>query len=100
LNSHIDISNAPDPDGKPQDSTDVALNALLPNERAMKFAKFAKHYPSIEDAIQRGVTQKDIRKALAADGLSLSAVTFKKLLESLRQQHKRDIDIRNNAEGE
>lgn len=67
-----------------------ALGALEPNERARKSETFLASYNDIEAAIARGVTQVEVRKALAQAGLKLSPATFKKLLENERR-HRRAL---------
>lgn len=60
------------------------LDALEPNRRAQRLDMFAEHFAHIESALQRGVTQTAIRKALSEAGLKLSSTTFKKLLSAER----------------
>ncbi|MFK2902880.1 hypothetical protein ISP17_02810 [Dyella ginsengisoli] len=58
------------------------LAALQPKKRTSNQAKFAEHYEEILHAIERGVSLKDIREALAEAGLKLSSATFKRLLQA------------------
>jgi len=75
-----------------------ALNALQPNSRTLRSELFTEHFPRIEAALGRCVTQTAVRKALAAAGLKLSAATFKKLLDIERQ--RRNSDIQNPMSGD
>lgn len=60
------------------------LDTLQPNQRTQRLDIFAEHLAHIEAALQRGVTQTAIRKALSDAGLKLSSATFKKLLSAAR----------------
>jgi ATP-dependent exoDNAse (exonuclease V) beta subunit len=60
----------------------LALRELKPNQRCRKEKEFAEHYEEIAALIKSGVTVKDVRDALAKGGLSMSAATFKKMLNS------------------
>lgn len=60
------------------------LDALEPNRRTQRLDIFTEHFAHIEAALQRGVTQTAIRKALSDAGLKLSSATFKKLLNAER----------------
>ena len=66
------------------DSNSLAakLAALQPKKLTSNQAKFAEHYEEILHAIERGVSLKDIREALAEAGLKLSSATFKRLLQA------------------
>jgi len=64
------------------------LASLQPKKRTSNQAKFDQHYDDIVDAIKRGVSQKDIRAALAEDGVPVSSPTFKKLLEAGRKRRE------------
>ncbi len=75
------------------DNLSLKLASLQPKKRTANRSKFAVHYDAINDAINRGVTNKDIREALAEDGLRVSATTFKKLLEAERKRRERDKEV-------
>lgn len=60
------------------------LASLPPKTRTTNKVKFAENYDGILDAINRGVSGKAIRVALAENGVTMSSVTFKKLLETER----------------
>jgi hypothetical protein len=67
------------------------LVSLQPKRRATNQTKFAENYDDIVDAINRGVTSKAIRMALAEEGITMSSATFKKLLaERMRRDANSD----------
>lgn len=75
----------------------LKLASLQPKKRTSNQAKFAEHYDAIIEAIERGVSNKDIREALADEGINVSSATFKKLLEGERQRRN---EINHAAGGE
>jgi len=77
----------------------LKLASLQPKKRTSNQAKFDQHYDDIVDAIKRGVSQKDIRAALAEDGIPLSSPTFKKLLEAKRKRREVDSDEADRIKG-
>lgn len=64
----------------------LKLASLRPKRRATNQATFAEHYDAILAAFNRGVSSKDIREALADEGIKVSSATFKKLLNAERQR--------------
>lgn len=78
----------------PAPDADVAkaLAALQPGARVRKSTLFHEYYPQIEATLARGVTQVEVRAALKKAGLSLSAATFRKMLEAERQQNQTTPD--------
>lgn len=64
----------------------LTLASLQPKLRTTNQEKIAKHYDDIIGAIKRGVSMKDIRAALAEDGVNVASVTFKKLLDIERKR--------------
>jgi hypothetical protein len=68
------------------------LVLLQPRRRATNQTKFAENYDDILDAINRGVSSKAIRTALAEEGITMSSATFKKLLEAERQRRDANSD--------
>lgn len=64
----------------------LKLSSLQPKRRATNQAKFAENYDGILDAVNRGVSTKAIRIAMAEEGVTMSSVTFKKLLEAERMR--------------
>jgi hypothetical protein len=75
---HTDMN----PHTHPTSQLSQKLASLQPKKRNSDQAKFADHYDAIIDAIHRGVSLKDIREALAEDGIKVSSVTFKRLLDA------------------
>lgn len=73
---------------------DVAatLISLQPSERVRKKTSFHEHYKDVEAALARGVTQAVVRDALKRMGLSLSAATFRKMLDAERRQNQAASD--------
>lgn len=63
----------------------ATLASLQPKLRTKNQAKFAEHYDDIVNAIKRGVPFNAIRAALVENGISVSSVTFKKLMENTRK---------------
>lgn len=63
-----------------------SLDALRPTGQRTLTTKFTALYPSIEQALARGVTQRAIVETLEQDGLKLHPAKFKKLLEQARAQ--------------
>lgn len=66
----------------------ATLTSLQPSERVRKKTSFHEHYKNVEAALARGVTHTSVRAALKEMGLSLSAATFRKLLEAERNLGK------------
>ncbi|MCT6971873.1 hypothetical protein, partial [Salmonella enterica] len=64
----------------------LKLASLQPKKRTTNQSKFAEHYDDIVEAINRGVSNKDIRAALADEGITVSSATFKKLLDAERKR--------------
>jgi hypothetical protein len=77
----------------------LKLASLQPKMRTTNRAKFADHYDDIINAIKRGVSLKGIRAALAEDGIAVSSVTFKKLLENERKRREAGNDEVRQANG-
>jgi len=71
-----------DPSDTGRSSLAAKLASLPPKKRTSNQATFAKHYEDILGAIERGVSLKDIREALAEHGLKLSSATFKRHLSA------------------
>lgn len=74
---HIEMN----PGGASFSALSMKLSSLQPKKRASNRTKFSVHYQDIVAAIERGVSMKDIRDALAEDGLTLSSATFNRLLK-------------------
>jgi hypothetical protein len=70
----------------------ATLTSLQPSERVRKKTSFHEHYKDVEAALARGVTHAAVRDALKRMGLSLSAATFRKLLETERNLGKSTHD--------
>ncbi len=70
----------------------LKLVSLQPKRRATNQAKFTKNYCDIIDAINRGVSSKAIRMALADEGIAMSSATFKSLLETERTRRGANRD--------
>lgn len=68
------------------------LVLLQPRRRVTNQTKFAENYEDILDAINRGVSSKAIRMALAEEDIAMSSATFKKLLEAERQRRDANSD--------
>lgn len=68
------------------DALITSLDALQPAAERTTATKFAALYPSIEEALTRGVTQRAVMDALERDGFKLHPAKFKKLLEDARTQ--------------
>lgn len=68
------------------------LLSLEPSERVRKKSSFREHYEDIEAALARGVTHSAVRAALKRTSLSLSAATFRKMLEAERELRKQTQD--------
>jgi DNA-binding transcriptional MerR regulator len=66
----------------------LKLASLQPKKRTTNQTKFAEHHDAIVEAIERGVSNKDIREALAEEGIKVSSATFKKLLNAERQRRE------------
>jgi hypothetical protein len=88
MQTHKEVDTLIDTVDRAACSIAQVLGALEPNERARKSETFLASYHDIEAAIARGVTQVEVRKALAQAGLKLSPATFKKLLENERRHQK------------
>ncbi|RAP55661.1 hypothetical protein [Oleiagrimonas sp. MCCC 1A03011] len=58
------------------------LKSLQPNIRNINQAKIAEYYEAINDAVERGVSYKAIREALAEEGFKMSPATFKRLFDA------------------
>lgn len=84
-------------DGTPIDIAS-ALDSLQPSDRTQKILRFREHYAGIEAALARGATQADVRAALKKGKLSLSAATFRKMLEAERERRKNNIDDKHSPE--
>jgi len=78
----------------------LTLASLQPKLRTTNQEKIAKHYDDIVDAIKRGVSMKDIRQALAEDGINVASVTFKKLLEIERKRRELPNEKASSSEGD
>jgi hypothetical protein len=76
------------PNNTPVSKFSLKLAALQPRRRATNQAKFAENYDEILDAINRGVSSKAIRAALAEEGVTMSSATFKKLLGAERMRRE------------
>jgi len=72
----------------------AALEALEPNDRAIKWSMFNENYDYIEAALTRNVTKTKILAALALKGLKLSTNTFNKMLEAERVRRKQPQENR------
>lgn len=99
MNAMLDTLSSDAPvEGTPVDIAS-ALGSLKPSDRTQKLVTFREHYAGIEAALARGATQADVRAALKKGKLSLSAATFRKMLEAERERCKSIGGDRNNLEG-
>jgi UV DNA damage repair endonuclease len=73
----------------------LKLASLQPKKRTANRMKFAECSDDIFDAINRGVSSKAIRMALAEEGVTMSSATFKKLLDAERLRRYADSDEEN-----
>ena len=73
----------------------LKLASLQSKRRTTNQTKFAENYDDILDAINRGVSSKAIRVALAEEGIAMSSATFKKLLEAKRMRRDTNSDEEN-----
>ncbi|WP_426701657.1 hypothetical protein ACPPVV_01180 [Rhodanobacter sp. Col0626] len=77
----------------------LKLASLQPKARTANQAKIAEHYDDIVNAIERGVSMKALRAALAEDGVAIASATFKKLLENERKRREAGNDEAGLANG-
>ncbi|QRY31833.1 hypothetical protein JVX96_00440 [Variovorax sp. PDNC026] len=64
-----------------------SIDALQPAKERTNAAKFTSLYPNIQQALDRGVTQRAVMEALEHDGIKLHPAKFKQLLQQMRAQH-------------
>ncbi len=90
MNAMVDVI-LPDAPGEDEPvNIEAVLESLQPGDNKKKPMMFRKHHAGIEAALARGVTHSDIRAALKRGGLSLSAATFRKMLDAERQLRNKD----------